>query len=186
MRFSRPSNLTLLVTGLVIIAALLRMARHFQWLPLPPNVAPIAAMAMVSGIFLPRRLTFVVPLAAMVLSDVVIGFYTLPVMIAVYVSFAVCNLAALNLRNRLSFVRLICTTLLGSMVFFAVTNAAVWQFEHMYAHTAFGLWQSYLAGLPFFRNTLLGDLGYTILFVGSAQAVMVYLARRPKYAVNHG
>lgn len=188
IRWRRPSTTTLAISGFVLIGAALRIARHFGWLPLPPNVAPISAMAMVSGIFLPRRLTFVVPLAAMLASDLIIGFYALPVMISVYASFAASNLIALRLRRRLTIRRLIVASLLGSTLFYLVTNAAVWAFQAMYPYSGAGLWQAYLAGLPYFRNTVLGDLAYTGLFVGLAQAVVVYWGRRKVYTVSriHG
>lgn len=181
----RPSTSTLVVIGLVIGGAVIRVARDAGWLPLPPNVAPIAAMALLSGAVLPRRLTFVVPLAAMLVSDLVIGFYSLPVMISVYISFALSNIIGTRLRQRLQVGRVIGASLVGSLVFFLITNAAVWAFQSMYPHTLFGLGQSYLLGLPFFRNTVLGDLVFTGLFVVSYRAIVVYfrqhqlLATRP-------
>ncbi len=175
----RPSSTVLTVIGLVVFGAVIRVMRDAGWLPLPPNVAPISAMALFSGAYLPRRWTFAVPLAAMLASDLMIGFYTLPVMATVYGSFAVSNLFGLKLRRRLVFSRVVLFSLAGSVVFFLATNAAVWAFQAMYPHTLAGLGQSYLAGLPFFRNTVLGDLGFVGLFFGLYRAIVLYLARRP-------
>lgn len=174
----RPSDSTLVAVGLILLGAAVRIARDAGWLPLPPNVAPISAMALLSGAVLPRRLTFVVPLAAMLASDLVIGFYTLPVMVAVYASFALSNILGLRLRRRLHSGRVMAASLAGSVAFFLITNAAVWAFQTMYPHTAFGLGQSYLAGLPFFRNTVLGDLLFTGILVGSYRMIMVYWQHR--------
>ncbi len=180
----RPSTSTLVAIGLIVFGAVLRVARDAGWIPLPPNVAPISAMALLSGIALPRRLTFVVPLAAMLASDLVIGFYSLPVMVAVYAAFAVTNIIGLRLRHRVGAGRVIGASLISSTIFFLVTNAAVWQWQHMYPHTLIGLGQSYLAGLPFFRNTVLGDLVFTGLLVGSYRAIVVYLRERQPLATT--
>lgn len=174
----RPSVSTLVAVGLILLGAAVRIARDAGWLPLPPNMAPISAMALFSGAVLPRRLTFVVPLAAMLASDLVIGFYTLPVMVSVYASFALSNILGLRLRRRLHPGRVIVASLAGSVAFFLITNAAVWAFQAMYPHTALGLGQSYLAGLPFFRNTVLGDLLFTGVLVGSYRMIMVYWQHR--------
>lgn len=174
----RPSSTAWALVGVVLLGALLRIARDAGWLPLPPNVAPISAMAIVSGAFLPRRYAFVLPLSAMLLSDVVIGFYSLPVMMAVYASFAFSNAIGWWLKPRINVRRVVGASLAGSIVFFLVTNAAVWAFQAMYPHTLSGLIQAYLAGLPFFRNTVAGDLVYTGVFVGVMQAFVVYLKQR--------
>lgn len=178
----------LTVVGLVILGALLRVARDAGWVALPPNVAPITAMALFSGALLPHRLTFVVPLAAMLASDLIIGFYALPVMIAVYASFAISNLIGLQLRRGRSVVSLTVASLISSTIFFLVTNAAVWAFEAMYPHTSAGLLTAYTAGLPFFRNTILGDLAFTGLFFGCYQAVVLYWRHQQRQAIatTHG
>jgi len=178
----RLSTSTLIAIGFILLGAVLRIIRDAGFLPLPPNVAPISAMALLSGAVLPKRLTFVVPLAAMLASDLVIGFYSLPVMASVYASFAVTNIIGRQLRNRAQAGRVIGASILSSIIFFLVTNAAVWIFQSMYPHTIAGLGQAYLLGLPFFRNTLFGDLAFTGLLFGAYQASVVYLRRRQQIA----
>lgn len=175
---------TLLAVGLILLAVASRVARHFGWLDLPPNVAPITAVALFSGVVLPHRYTFVVPLAAMLLSDVLIGFYTLPVMLAVYACFAMSNLLGIALRRRQTVVRLFGYSLFGSLLFYMITNAAVWAFQTMYPHTLTGLGQAYIAGLPFFRNTVVGDLGYSAVLFGTYAAVMLYSRRHRHYVMS--
>ncbi len=184
MNRPRVSTTTLTVLCLIILVAVIRVARDSGWLPLPPNVAPIAAMALFSGALLPRRLTFVIPLAAMLLSDLIIGFYSLPVMLSVYASFALCNIIGLWLRKHQSAIPVIGASLLSSTLFYFITNAAVWKFQKMYPHTLTGLGQSYTMALPFFRNTLIGDLAFTGLFFGIYAAVMVYARRRQRLLVT--
>lgn len=180
----RLSTSAIVAISLIIIGAALRIARDAGWIPLPPNVAPISAMALLSGLALPRRMTFVVPLAAMLASDLVIGFYSLPVMVSVYAAFALSNLLGIKLRRRLNFSRVIGASLAGSVLFFLVTNAAVWAFQSMYSHSLIGLWQSYVSALPFFRNTVLGDLFFTGALIGSYRMIVVYFADRQSLATR--
>lgn len=167
-----------LAVFLIAAGALLRVVRHFGLLPLPPNVAPVSAMAMFSAVYLPRRYSLIVPLALMVLSDALIGFYTVGVMASVYGSFLISAGIGFWLRRRVSTWRVVGASLAGSVFFFLVTNAAVWAFDRLYPPTAAGLLSAYLAGLPFFRNTALGDLGYSGLFFGLYQAVVLYWKSR--------
>lgn len=187
MKNSTTASLSM-VAGLITLGALARVARDAGWLSLPPNVAPIGAMALFSGAVLPRRWTFAVPLTAMLVSDIIIGFYSLPVMVAVYAAFALCNLLGLRLRQHRSVGRIVKYSLLGSVLFFLSTNAAVWAFQNMYPQTLVGLSQAYAAGLPFFRNTVLGDLTFAGLFFGFYQLGVVYWGRRQALATSstHG
>lgn len=175
------------VVLLILLGATIRVLRDAGIVALPPNVAPITAMAIFSGAVLPRRLAFVLPLTAMLASDLLIGFYALPVMVAVYASFAISNLIGFLVRGRRT-ARLLGASLLASTVFYLVTNAAVWAFESMYTHDLTGLGQAYVAGLPFFRNTLLGDLGFTATFFGLYQLGVVYWSRRQAISTSptHG
>ena len=180
----RPTTSALIAIALIAVGAALRVARDAGWVPLPPNVAPISAMAILSGLALPRRYALVVPLTAMLMSDLIIGFYTLPVMI----SFGLSNYIGHVLRRSPTVRLTLAASLSGSVLFFLLTNGAVWAFQTMYPHTIVGLGQAYLAGLPFFRNTLLGDLGFTALLVGGYASAVVYLRHRLTTAIStlHG
>ncbi len=174
-RFFSP---TAFAVALIALGVGLRLVRHFGWLSLPPNFSPVSALAMLSGTVLPRRFAFVVPLGLMLASDLIIGFYALPVMVSVYLCFAASNLLGLRLRRRFGLGRLALSSLTGSLLFFLVTNAAVWAFQSMYPQTIAGLGQAYVAGLPFFRNTVAGDLVYSGLFFGLYQLAVVYWKHR--------
>lgn len=134
-------------------------------LPHPANVAPIAAMALFGGVYLDKRLALVLPFLAMVVSDFFLGFHaTMPY---VYASFAMTSLLGLWLKNHKSPMTILGTTLAGSVLFYLVTNFGVWQMTSLYPKTFFGLWQCFIMALPFFRNTVLGDLFYTAVFFAS-------------------
>lgn len=170
--------------GLILIGAALRVTRHFGLLPLPPNVAPVSALAMLSAVALPRRYAFVVPLGLMLVADVIIGFDLWSITLSIYASFAASYLLGKWLARKVTTGRLIGASLAGSVLFYLVTNAAVWAFGKIYVHTLAGLGQSYIAGIPFFRNTVLGDLAYSGLFFGLYQLAVVYSRRRSSVAVH--
>jgi len=151
-------------TVIILFAVTLRLVPH------PPNFAPIAAMALFGGAYLNRRYALVVPIAALLLSDLVIGFYSPLVMVSVYGSFVLTGLMGLWLKKRKSAGNVVLTAMGASILFFLVTNFAVWA-AGSYARDLSGLAQSYLMGLPFFRNTLLGDLFYTGVFFGGYELV---------------
>ncbi len=166
---------TLLALALVVLAAALRIAPH------PWNFTPVGAMALFSGAVLKdRRLAFAFPLLALFAGDLFLGFYKLSVMLIVYASFLLSVLIGLSLRDRRTIARIGLATLLGAIQFFLITNFAVWQFLGGYPHNASGLLACYVAGVPFFWNTLAGDAVYaTLLFGGYALAERFLPALRP-------
>jgi len=138
---------------LILAAALSRLIPH------PANVAPITALALFGGVYLDKKHTFIVPLAALFLSDYVIGFYS--GIAWVYGSFLAIGFIGLWLRKHPGVLTTVGASLAGSVLFFLVTNCGWWLgADSLYPHTFAGLMQGYAAGIPFFRNTLLGDLGY--------------------------
>lgn len=156
---------------LVVLAASLRILPH------PDNFAPVMAVAIFGGAFLPRRWAMVVPLLVMMVSDAIIGWHDLvPVTWGLYAAIA---LASNLLLYRPAFARTALLTLGSSLVFFVVTNLAVWATSGMYAHTWTGLGQCFTLALPFFRNSLMGDLFYTgVLFGAYALAVRITMNTR--------
>ncbi len=160
---SQKENLlyrTLLALALILLAAALRIAPH------PWNFTPVGAMALFSGALLKdRRLAFAFPLLALFLGDIFIGFHKLiPI---VYASFLINVAIGLWLRNRRTIPRISFATLACATQFFLITNFAVWKFLSSYPHTSSGLAACYVAGIPFFWNTLAGDAFYAALLFGA-------------------
>lgn len=162
MKRSLSSHVALAV-GLIILAIIARLLPH------PPNFAPIAALAIFGGAYLPKRWSFAVPAIALIASDILIGFYNPGVMLAVYASFALAYLIGRSTRNKKRPTLILGGTIIGSIAFFLITNAAVWMFGSGYDPGIAGLAQSYVAGLPFFKNTLLSDLLYISLLAGAME-----------------
>ena len=143
----------------ILVAAVLRLVPH------PPNFTPIGAMALFSGAYLGRRvIAFVAPLAAMLLSDAILGFYS-----GVWVTYlgvaAVVLIGSLALSRR-SVLRIGLAAVASSIAFFLVSNFGTWMLSGMYAHSIAGLAACYVAAIPFFQNTVAGDLFYTTLLFG--------------------
>lgn len=148
-----------MLAGIILAAVASRLIPH------PSNFSPIAALALFGGAqFADKRLAFIVPLAAMLLSDLVLGFHALiPV---VYGSFALIVCLGFWVRRNQNIWRLGSAALFGAVLFFVVTNLGVWLLGSFYPKTGAGLMECYVAAIPYFKNTLLSDLFYTALLFG--------------------
>lgn len=152
-------QINLLSIIIVVFGVLLRLLPH------APNIVPIGALMLFGGAYLPKKLLWL-PLLALFISDYFIGFYGSD-MLYVYGSFTLAGLIGLWLRTHKKPFFVISGALTSSILFFIITNFGVWAPpNNWYAHTINGLIQSYEMAIPFFRNSLIGDLGYTILLFG--------------------
>ena len=155
---SNHSRLLALLSAIAGAAAL-RLVPH------PPNFSPIDAMALFSGAYLGRRaLAFVAPLGALLLSDLVLGFYH--GMATVYAAVALIVVLGSIALRRASPVRVGLAALASSILFFVITNFGMWLFSGFYPRTLAGFETCYIAAIPFFQNTLAGDLFYVTLLFG--------------------
>ncbi len=144
---------------LVALAASLRVAAH------PWNFTPIGAMALFSGaIFRQQWAKFLFPLVALFAGDLFVGFHKL--MSVVYLSFVISVAIGMWIGEERKLVRIASGTFLGTLQFFLVTNFAIWTTFTTYPKSAAGLLSCYAAGVPFFWNTLAGDVLYTALLFG--------------------
>lgn len=165
---------------LTLVIAMIAAAAASRLLPHPPNLTSVTAVALFGGAMLSDwRLAFLVPLGALFASDLVLGFHDqMPV---VYGCFALIVCMGLWLQRRRSAPRIAGAAIAASLLFFVITNFAVWALDNMYPHTAAGLIACYTAALPFLRNMLEGDLLYTlVLFGGVALVERRFPAFRPR------
>lgn len=148
------------VASVIIIAIVSRLLPHL------PNVTPVAAIALFGGTYISRKsLAFLFPLVILFISDLFIGIY--PEMYAVYISFAITVLIGFILRKRVGLINITLASLSSSLIFFIVTNFAVWlSGTYSYPMNFNGLILCYEAAVPFFRNELFGTLAYNALFFG--------------------
>lgn len=167
-----------LSTHILTASLLIILGVVARLLPHPANFAPIGAVALFGGMYLTRRYAMILPLIAMFISDIFIGFYTWQIMASVYISFALTSLIGLWVRKNKKLSTIIGGTVLGAVLFFLITNFAVWAFGAMYAHNLAGLTQSYVMAIPFFRNSLLGDLFYVGLLVGTYELIYYFILKK--------
>lgn len=168
-----------LILGLMILAAALS-----RLLPHPYNFTPIGTIGLFGAAYFTQRyLAFLVPLAALWLSDLLLnnliyarqypefyqdGFVWLPTAYALYVygAFLLIVLLGFLLLHQVKPSNLLLSSFLASITFFLITNAGSWLIDPVYPKNGAGLLAAYTAGIPFFWNTLLGDLFYVALLFG--------------------
>jgi len=147
--------------GFILLAGMILAAAFVRFIPHPPNFAPIAAMALFGGAYFTKKwAAFLVPLAAMFITDLFLGFHA--TMWAVYLSFVIIVLLGMVMIKQKKIGNLFFASVSASVLFFVITNFGLWISTPYYVKTGAGLAACYTAAIPFFHHTLLGDL----LFVG--------------------
>lgn len=159
-------------TRFTALAAATLVAAAMRLVPHPPNMTPIAALALFGGAqFRSSREAFGVPLMAMLLSDAALAFTVygsaafrgIPF---VYLAFALTVVLGRGLRARASALRVGSAAIAAALLFYAIANFGVWLRGELYLPTWQGLIACYTAALPYLRNTILGNLAYTALLFG--------------------
>ena len=156
MKLSNDEKLALV---LIVLGAVSRL------LHLPPNIAAVTGVTLLAGYALRSIwLALLVPIAAMALADVVLGWY--PGVLATYAGMAAGVFIARGLLlPKLTALRLIATTFLASLAFFVLSNFGTWA-EGWYGYTWEGLVACYIAAIPFWQNSLIADFTSTALAFG--------------------
>ncbi len=170
-------ELTILPIIIIAIAAISRLLPH------PDNVTPVASMALFGGAYFSRKyLLLFVPFIALFLSDLILNNFVFRMyfpnhegmvffasyMIWGYVAFLVTIAIGVLFLKQVKIGRLILATLGSSLFFFLITNFGAWLSPiSIYPKNALGLIECYIAGIPFFRSTLIGNLFFVGLMFGS-------------------
>lgn len=151
----------LIAAGMILAAALTRLMPHY------PNFTAIGAAALFGGTYFSNKksLAFIVPLAAMFLTDMIIGFHR--TMWAVYLSVALIVVIGLLVSKNKKFSTIFAGTLASSVLFFIITNFAQWISDPFYAKSGAGLAQCYTMAIPFFSYTALGDMFFVAVLFGT-------------------
>jgi hypothetical protein len=145
--------------GMVVLGAYARLIPH------PWNFTPMIAIGLFAGSQARKTSTGVLAtLLALVLSDAVLGFYS--GFWYVYTAALIPVLLGRVIRSRSGAAAIATSALVSSLSFFIITNFMVWATEHLYSHTLAGLSECFLAGVPFYRNQVLGDAVYTVAIFG--------------------
>lgn len=169
----KNSQRTIFFSILVIMLAGLGILTRF--FPHPANFTAVGATALFAGACFPKKWGMLIPLVIMVVSDLFIGFHEL--VLFTWGSMALSGLIGVQLRGRTKPLPILSGALFASIQFYLITNWAVWQFGTMYSRDLSGLFASYVAGLPFFRNMMFGDIVYSGVLFG-LYALALYGVRR--------
>ena len=151
-------------SGQVLALFLIGCGVLFRLIPHPDNFTPTMALALFSGAVLPTALAFTVPLFIMMASDLVIGLH--PLYWLTWGSFLAVVFIGCWVRKDPGLGRSLMGALSGSFLFFVLTNLGVFLFQDMYPKNGAGLVECFMMALPFFRNSLAGDLFYTFSIFG--------------------
>ena len=156
----------IIIASLILVAALTRLIPH------PPNFTPIMALGLFGGAyFSDKRFAFLVPLAAMFISDIIIGFH--PTIWAVYFSLVLGTFIGKLIINKINFSKIVIASITSSIIFFIITNFAHWL--TFYPLTTDTFIKCYIDAIPFFRNTFFGDLTYCGVLFGSFSVAEKYV-----------
>ncbi len=142
------------------------------------NFAPLAAIALCGAIYFPRKYKFALPMAALLVSDLALDFYygaslADPLILCRYFAFALVGLLGLAISRNASLKTIVPASLAGSTIFYVITNFFSWLTDPGYVKNFAGLVQSLTVGLPqygtptwmFFRNSIVSDLFFSVIFV---------------------
>jgi len=168
----------------IIILILILSGAFLRLIPHAPNFTPIAAIALFGGAYLSKRTALILPVLVMLISDIFIGSYEIKLMLSVYLSFVLCVILGFCLKKNKKAKTILLSSFLAGLIFFLITNFAVWLFTPWYFKTFSGLIQCYLMALPFFRNTLLGNIFYSAVFFGSYEIIESYLKTKSNLVLN--
>src|SRR3972149_4169044 len=155
-----------LVTIMILAAAFTRLIPH------PPNFTAVGAIALFGGAyFSDKKFAFVVPMLAMLLSDLIIGFHN--GMLSVYLSFVIIVGIGIILSRNIKLKNVVTASLLSSVIFFVLTNFQMWMQSPLYAKDISGLVACYVAAIPFFHHTVLSDLFFVGILFGLFAAIQL-------------
>lgn len=162
MNIVKLNNEQLVALGLIVLAVVTRLIPH------PPNFAPITGIALFAvARFQSKGIAILIPFLGLFLTDLVLGLSGISFF--VYIGFGL--ILFLGFRTKRTTVP---TIMFSSLLFFVVSNLGVWLLY--YPLSLEGLISCFTLAIPFFTNTLLGDLVYTgVLFFTFSSIKKYYL-----------
>jgi hypothetical protein len=154
------------LTLMILAAAFTRLIPHY------PNFTAVGAMALFGGAYFSKKyLAFIVPVAAMLISDLFLGFYS--GMWVVYLSFLLIVVIGMQIGQTKKPGRVLLASVTASVSFFLITNFALFPPNIIYPQNLAGIVESYIAAIPFFSYTLLGDLFFVGIMFGAFEIAKV-------------
>jgi hypothetical protein len=166
------------IYGIIVLAIASRLIPHLA------NLSAITALGMFAAVYLPKKQAIAIPLLARLGSDILIGFFSWPLMIAVYAAHLMGVGFGLWIKrsreestNR--WLRILFAGFGSAAAFFLITNFVAF-YPSYYPQDLSGMVSAYVNGLPFLRGTVIGDVGFSVALFGSLSLVRYISARRLK------
>jgi hypothetical protein len=159
METEMQKNMKPIAVALTVLSALGRLLPH------PPNITPVGSSSLFAGARINGWMAYLLPILVMAVSDPFVGGYTRATPV-IYLSFLISVWIGRRVASSDSPLRIGSACLLSSFQFFLLTNFATWMFGTFYAKSISGLVTCYVAALPFFGYTVLGDLFFTAAIFG--------------------
>lgn len=166
-------NKNIFIFILILVAAFSRLIPH------PLNFTPIGALGLFAGAYIVDKKIWLLPLCALLLSDFFVGFYEPVAMLFVYLGFALSVFIgrAVLFEKRSAF-RLVGAAISSATLFFMVSNFGTWLVGTLYPISLAGLVDCYVMAIPFYGNTVLGDLFYVVLLFGVFEVFNAWMQKR--------
>ncbi len=139
------------------LISIILFAIFSRFIPHPPNFTPITAIALLSSKgFTNRWIILLIPMISLFISDLFLGLHdSIPFVYGAFILITLLGISAKKIE--------ISTVLMSSTIFFLVSNFGVWFYN--YPITLDGLISCYALAIPFFLNTILGDLFYSVIMI---------------------
>ena len=163
----------------IFLSILILMVVLSRLIPHPLNFTPIGALCLFAGAYIVDRRIWMLPLVALLLSDFFIGFYEPIAMLFVYLGFALSAfLGRFMLSEKRTSYRLGGAAIASATLFFIVSNFGTWLTGMLYPVSIAGLIECYVMAIPFYGNTLMGDLFYVVVLFGAFECMQTWLQKR--------
>lgn len=155
--------------------SLIGIATITRFIPHPVNFTPVLAIGLFSGFAFSKKWAWAPVVASMFLADLFLGFHGSSLF--VYAAVALLPLIAILVKKQNFALAATSGSLISATAFYLVTNFGTWLMTPMYSKTMAGLMQSYVAGIPFFRNSLTSTFIYSIVMIGALKAFESYAVK---------
>jgi len=162
----------MLIYFFIALGLLIRLIPGFAHTELGMLYSPIIAIALFSGVYLSRKQALVIPLTIMAITDFFIGYYDWRLMASVYGCFLLATLWKKYWAAG---------TVVMPVIYYLITNYAVWQFMGWYPMNWAGLYECYIMGLPYLKNSIIGTIGYSTIFFSSYELAKYLVCKTKSY-----
>ncbi len=185
------NNKTILIP--VLISLYILLIAGIKLMPHPDNFTPILGLAIFGGaMFIRKKIFLYITILSLFISDFIFNNYIHPeyfanrsniiivadYMIWVYLSIFIIIIAASYILKKFSYLKLFFTAIGGALIFFLITNFGSWMSSpELYSRDFSGLINSYVAGIPFFRSTLISNIIFSFIVFGIYDITIKYVLK---------